>query len=113
MAIFKGVNEALSFGLELALLVAFGLWGYRMAAGTWTSWVLAVALPLVLILLWGAILAPKAKWRLSVWPGALLSLGLFLLAAGALYQVNYPIAGALLACASIINRGLVLLWQQW
>lgn len=113
MGILKGLNATLAFLLELAMIVSLGYWGYQSTDSALLKWLLAIGLPAVAILVWARYFAPKATRRLSIVPGALLSLGLFLLAALALYSVNQPAAAMVLVVAAIINRTLVLVWRQW
>lgn len=113
MAILKGLNATLAFLLELAMLASLGYWGYQSTASVWLKWSLAIGLPLIAIVIWSVYFAPKAIRRLSIVPGALLSLGLFLLAALALYSTNQPVAAMVLATLGIVNRVFVLLWRQW
>jgi hypothetical protein len=113
MNILKGINILLSFLLELAMLIAIGYWGYHGSPNTLMKWALAIGLPLLVIFVWGMFFAPKSNRRLPAIPGSLLSLGLFLLAAFALYQSNQPTAGIILAIIAIVNRILTLYWKQW
>ena len=113
MVILKGINATLAFLLELAMIAALGYWGYQSNDNALLKWLLAIGLPLIAIVIWALCFAPKATRRLSVVPGALLSLGLFLLAALALYSANQPVAAMVLAALAIANRILVLLWRQW
>jgi hypothetical protein len=50
---------ALRFGLELAMLGIYGTWGWRVASGP-LAFVLALGLPLLAAVLWGAFVSPKA-----------------------------------------------------
>lgn len=113
MTILKGLNATLAFLLELAMIVSLGYWGYQSTDSALLKWLLAIGLPAVAILVWARYFAPKATRRLSIVPGALLSLGLFLLAALALYSVNQPAAAMVLAAVAVVNRVFVLLWRQW
>lgn len=113
MHVLKGINTAFSFVLEMTMLAAFGYWGYATGASPLARWGLAIGLPLAVVVAWGAFFAPKARWRLSIWPGVLLSLGLFLLAAAALFHVQKPMAATMLAIGALMNRVLVLLWHEW
>ena len=113
MALLRGLNATLAFLLELAMIASLGYWGYQSNDNTLMRWLLAIGLPLVAIVVWALYFAPKSIRRLSIVPGALLSLGLFLLAALALYNVNQPTAAIVLAAVAIINRVFVLLWRQW
>jgi hypothetical protein len=50
---------AVRFGLELAMLGVYGAWGWR-AANRPLAFVLAIGLPLLAAVLWGAFVSPKA-----------------------------------------------------
>lgn len=113
MTIMRGINAGIAFALELAMLAAFAYWGYWVGAGAIVRWSLAVGLPLIAIVLWSLLFAPKAKQRLPLVPGTLWSLGLFLLAAGALFVTNQTTLAIVMATAAIGNRMLVLVWKQW
>ncbi len=95
------------------MLAAFGYWGFQGEKSLLIKWGLGIGTPLAVAILWGLLLAPKANQRLNIIRGTLLSLGLFCLAALALYQTNHPTLAIALALIAIINRLLVLLWQQW
>jgi hypothetical protein len=67
----RAANDGLRFSLELCALAAVAYWGWSEHAGVW-RWVLVVAMPLAVAVLWGNTIAPKAKrrvgdpWRLVV-----------------------------------------------
>jgi len=113
MGLLKSLNVALAFVLELAMLAALGYFGYRVVDQPLLRWVLALALPAVVAVLWGMLLAPKAANRLAPMPGLLLALGLFLLAALALQRAGQPVLGAVLALAAVVHVVLAWLWRQW
>ena len=113
MTILRGINAGVAFALELAMLAAFATWGYSVGQGTIIKWSLAIGLPLVAIGLWSLLFAPKATKRLLLVPGALGSLGLFLLAAAALFVTDQTALAIVMATVAIVNRTLVLVWKQW
>lgn len=113
MSILKHVNAALAFVLELAMLAGFGYAGYQVSPGSLPGWVLAVGLPVGAMVVWGIFFAPRSIRRLSIVPGALLSLGLFLLSAAALWWVGQSLAAGAVAALAVVNRVLVLVWRQW
>jgi hypothetical protein len=113
MKTLKAINLGLSFFLELAMLAAFAYWGFQSEANVWLRWGLAISLTLALAILWGFFFAPNARHRLTIVPGAVLSLGLFCLAAFALYQSHQPSLALVLAIIAVVNRMLVLFWKQW
>jgi Protein of unknown function (DUF2568) len=50
-------NDGLRFVLELCALTALGYWGYGV------SYALMVLAPVAAAVLWGAFVAPKARWH--------------------------------------------------
>jgi len=113
MKILKAINLAFSFFLELAMLASFCYWGFLSQNNVWLKWGLGLGMPLIIAILWGFTLAPKANRRLKLREGIILSFGLFCLAALALYLSDYPMLAIFMITISLINRLLVLLWQQW
>jgi len=113
MEILKAINAGLAFLLELAMLAAFGYWGFQGEKSIWIKWGLGIGIPLAVAILWGLLLAPKANQRLNILWGTLLSLGLFCLAALALYQTDHPALAIALTVIAIVNRILVVLWREW
>lgn len=102
---------ALRFALELAMLGALGLWGYRRG-GAW-GWVLAVALPLTAAILWGVFAVPDDPSRsgktVVATPGVLrllLELSLFAGAALALWHVRHPILAGSLGATVLVHYAL-------
>jgi hypothetical protein len=60
------VNLAVRFALELCALAALARWGWRAGAGGLTGLLAAVAAALAAALLWGAFVAPKARFTVPV-----------------------------------------------
>ena len=113
MEILKFLNSALAFFLELAMLIAFGYWGFHGERSTLLKWLLGIGIPLLAIVLWGFFFAPNAAHRLNMIAGTLLSSLLFLIAAAALYQTGHTVLGLTMAVIVIVNRVLILIWKQW
>jgi hypothetical protein len=113
MKTLKAINTYLAFFLELAMLAAFCYWGFNNGNSIWMKWGLGIGTPLVVTILWGLFFAPRADHRLNITAGAILSLGLFYLAALAIYQTHQPMLAITLAMIATINRILVLQWNQW
>jgi hypothetical protein len=113
METLKALNAGVAFLLELAMLAALSYWGFQGEKSVWIKWGLGIGIPVVVAIIWGIFLAPRSKQRLNLVGGTLLSLGLFCLAAIALYQTNHPTLAITLAVIAIVNRALVILWKQW
>ena len=88
-------NLALRFLLELAGIVALGWWGFHAADGP-AGVVLGVGAPVALILVWGLVVAPRARYPQS--PRFRLVAGTALLEATALALAA---AGATLAALAL------------
>lgn len=77
------LNSVVAFALEIAMLIAYGTWAYRLSGTTWLQWLLALGSVTVVAVLWGLFAAPRAQWRLdSPWLylfGAVLMLASFAL----------------------------------
>jgi hypothetical protein len=63
--------------------------------------------------LWGLFLAPRAGKRIDSTIGVTFSFVLFCLAALALFFTNRPVLGALMLALTVINRTLLVVWNQW
>jgi hypothetical protein len=111
--ILKLINAGLAFLLELAMLAAFGYWGFYGDKGLAAKWILGIGLPVLTAVIWGMFLAPRAAHRLGNISGNLLSLILFLCGAAALFYAGHPLLAIIFAATAILNRLLILLWKQW
>ncbi|MBT1003071.1 DUF2568 domain-containing protein [Paenarthrobacter sp. DKR-5] len=99
-----GVQQAVAFLLEVALLVAVAVFGFH-APAPW-NFVAGIGLPAVVVLFWSVFMAPKSSRRLP-WPlQPLVALGLFLLGALALAAAGQPAAGVVFAVVAAGNTVL-------
>jgi len=65
MIVFKSLALTVRFLLELAALAAVSWWGFEV------SWLLGLGAPLLVALVWGAFISPKAAVKVpkAVWVG--------------------------------------------
>lgn len=80
-------NLLLAFLLELAMLLAFCLAGWSVTQTMWLRLVLAIGLPAVAIILWGAFAAPRAGKRRLKMPALLIFKVVMFVLAGAAWWV--------------------------
>lgn len=111
--LLKNINPGISFLLELAMLAGFGYWGFHGDKSVWMKWALGIGLPLIVMVVWGLWLAPKADHRLNIMGGVVLSSILFLLAAAALYNAQQPVLAIIFAAVIVLNQALTLAWKQF
>jgi hypothetical protein len=111
MDAIKAANLGLAFLLELAGLASLGYWGYQTGSGP-MQWVLAIGAPLLLAVVWGVFLSPRANVELPPMLTTLLRPALLLSTAAALAGAGQPIVGGVLGVAIVINSVLAAIWKQ-
>lgn len=108
----REINLGLRFLLELALLYSFGYWGFHVAHGILAGIGLGLGIPLLVAILWGLFLSPKASVQISA-PGRLgLEMVLFGFAVGALYSLGFTSASMIFGMVFILNRYFLYRWKK-
>jgi hypothetical protein len=108
----KPANLALKFLLELAASAAFAVWGADVGSGAFAV-ILAVAAPLVAVLLWGRFAAPRSSHRLPRSTRIPFELGVFLLAALALLAAGHAVAAIVFTALVALNALGLTAFDQW
>lgn len=106
----KIANLALRFTLELCALAAFGYWGAHVGVTIGAKASLAIGLPIVGALFWGAFVSPKARFVGSRAVRLLLGLGVFVLAAVAMGSMGRTTWGWTFGATALVNSVLTYLW---
>jgi hypothetical protein len=100
-------NLALRFLLELCALAALGYGGWA-AGNAWPARLaLAIALPLAAAVYWGALIAPRARWRLGDPWRSVAELVLWIPAAVSLALSGHPVLAAVFAVVTAANLALL------
>ena len=100
MSGLRGVTLTVRFGCELAMLAALAYWGFRAGGGFW-AWVLGLGAPLLAAVVWGASVAPKARWPVPIPTRVVIELVLFGAATGALAVAGQPLPAGVLGVAAL------------
>lgn len=108
----KSVNLAIRFLLELCALASLGYWGFQVGKSAYTKFVFGIGSPLLLAILWGTFIAPKASLKLPEPYRFMLEFVIFGAASFALYFVDKTILAIILGMVFIINRILLIVWKQ-
>jgi hypothetical protein len=93
-----GVTLTVRFLCELALLAALAYWGFHVGDGA-GGWVLGLGAPLLAAAVWGAFVAPRARWPVPA--RVALELVLFAAAAVALAIAGQPVLAVVLGVAAL------------
>ena len=108
----KSINLAVRFLLELAALVALGYWGFRTGQGALMKIVLGLGAPLLVAVLWGAFVAPKAARRLADPARLALEVAIFAAATLALVAAGLTTLARVFAVVVVVNLSLMFAWGQ-
>lgn len=108
----KRLNAAFRFVLEMLALVALFLLGLGLSDSFIIQLTLAVALPLLAMIVWGAFVAPKATRRLEDPARLVVESGVWLAGALAFGLAVSWIVAILFALAVIISLTLMFYWGQ-
>ena len=112
MDILKGLNLLLRFLLELCMYASVGYWGFKTHEGWIMKLTFGIGLPVLMAVLWGVFLSPKATRPLRGLPREILEL--ILLGSGAIALLASGKAN--LACiylaVLLINKVLLVVWKQ-
>jgi hypothetical protein len=98
----RGIVLAFRFACELAMVVALGFWGFEVVDGT-PAVLLGIGAPAVAVAIWGAFVAPKARWPASIRVRLAIEFALFGAAVAGLVAADQPLLAALLAVAAGIT----------
>jgi hypothetical protein len=96
----RGVTLTVRFLCELAMLAALAFWGFAVGDGI-GAWVLGVGAPLLAAVVWGALVAPKARWPVPIRTRVAIELVLFGAAVGALAVAGQPVLAVVLGVAAL------------
>ncbi|MBK8555857.1 MAG: YrdB family protein [Lewinellaceae bacterium] len=106
----KIVNAGLSFFLEMAMLAALGYWGFTQHKTSLERWLWGIGLPLMAILLWGWLAAPKSTTRLEQPLLACFKLALFAITAFLLHKTGQEKMAAWFLGLSVLSILLEYFW---
>lgn len=109
MTILHLLNLGLRFVLELCLLAAVAYWGFQLDQRGLLRAAAATGAPLLVALVWGMFVAPKAWRRLDDPWHLLLEIVLFGVGAAALVAAQRPAWGVALLLIFLANRLLLML----
>jgi hypothetical protein len=107
----SAANLGLKFLLELAAIAALAYAGAQVGSGV-VAVLVAIALPLVFIGLWGYFAAPRSEHRLTTAPRVTFELGMFAAAAVALALAGSAILAVAFAVVALLNAALLFAFDD-
>jgi hypothetical protein len=107
----RGVTLTVRFLCELAMLAALAYWGFRVGDGI-GAWVLGVGAPLLAAVVWGAWVAPKARWPVPIPTRVAIEVVLFGAGTAALAVAGQPMLAVVLGIAALATSLLNALQER-
>ena len=112
MKLIKVINLTAAFFLEIAMIIAFGYFGFHYPQNILLKYLLMIALPVIAIVLWGYFAAPKSKHRLQQPYRILFALGIFSVSVFALNITGKTTLAAVFAIMVIFNQLFLFIFKQ-
>jgi len=110
MRALRGINLAIAFFLELAVLIAVCYWGFQLDGGV--RFVAGFGAPILFALLWGRFAAPKAPRPLHGAANVAFQFTWFACGAVALVLADQPVLGAVLGVVYVVNSVSLLVVRR-
>jgi hypothetical protein len=104
------MNDVFRFALELVGIVAAGWWGFHASDHPILRWVLGIAVPLALILVWAFVVAPKADNPIDPIVRMLIGSAVLLIAAMGLYATEQRTPALAFAGLIVLNTLLAFVF---
>jgi hypothetical protein len=108
----KHINQLFVFIMELAMLASFGFSGFHMAKTIIVKYLLGIAFPIAVAIVWGIFEAPRSSHRLPQPYRFLLAIALFMSAAFLLYKTGYSKTAITFAIAAIVTQIAALVLEK-
>jgi len=96
----KVTSAVLALGVELAMLVAYGLWGLHLPYSLFVRLAAALVPVLGVAFLWGRFLSPMAPRRLTTLPRVLGKIAVFVGGTAAAWAAGLALFAGLIALAA-------------
>jgi hypothetical protein len=112
MDALKMLNLAVRFLLELCMYLAVGYWGFKTQSGWLMKILFGIGLPVLIALVWGMFLAPRATRPLHGASFLILESVLFASGALALFASGKPTLAWIYLLILLVNKILLVIWKQ-
>ncbi len=107
----RAANDGLRFALEVALIVSVAYWGFLEQTGV-VQWVLGVGAPLLVVVVWGRFIAPKASHPTRDPVRLLLEVAVFGVGIAALLAADRTAFGLVFAALVLVHLSLTFALDQ-
>ncbi|NUR26935.1 MAG: YrdB family protein [Catenulispora sp.] len=105
-------NEALAFLLELAALVLLAVWGFRTGSTTAGHVLLGLGAPALMVVVWGAFAAPRARFQLPMAGVLAVKAVVFGAATAAGYAAGWHVLAVVFGVVAVVNTVVAALDRE-
>lgn len=112
MQLLKTLNQVIAFLLEIGMFIAFAYWGFQQGKTNLTKYSFAIALPLIVIVLWGFFAAPTSQYRLEFPIRIIFELLLFSIASFLLYKTGHLTLAVCFGAIALISEIVAFIFKQ-
>jgi hypothetical protein len=105
--VYRSLNLAVAFLVEIAALVAFAWWGFQLSAAGWVRVLVGIGLPLVTAVVWGLVLSPRARFKPPTATKLVLKAIVFGAATAAIIASGGLVLGIVFAVIVVANTALI------
>lgn len=109
---WKAIHLTLRFLLELVALAAVGYWGFQTGENVVVQWLLGIGTPLLIAVIWGMFIAPRARFHLHPLVKEALALIVFGSATLALIVVGQSTLGIVFMAVALFNSVVLYLTRH-
>ncbi|MCM3236553.1 YrdB family protein [Heyndrickxia oleronia] len=106
------INLALRFILEICALVSLGYWGFHLDMGYIFKILIGISSPLLMAIIWGTFVSPKAPIPVRGIKRVLLEIIIFGFATLALCSAGHPFLAMFFAVLVVFNMLFLRIWEQ-
>ncbi|WP_042351494.1 YrdB family protein [Bacillus massiliigorillae] len=107
-----GINLVLRFILEICALISLGYWGFHSNQGYMVKILLGIGSPILMAIIWGTFISPKASIPIRGFKRLLLELLIFGCATLSLYNAWHPVLALFFAILVVFNIVSLRIWEQ-
>lgn len=96
----------LVFLSEVAAIIAYSYWGFQFHSSAVIKWVLGIGIPVVVVVIWGLFLAPKASMEIPNVLRIIMKVMVFGFAAAGVYSAGRPRLALWFGLCVLLSHGM-------
>ncbi len=108
----KPLFLTIAFLLEIGMLIAFFMWGFRQGSAVAIKYAYGIGAALLLAVFWGVFMSPKASFKIGFALKMAIEIVLFAAAVFMSYQIGYKKSAIFFGIATVFKEVLSLVYGE-